>query len=240
MTNQELFDRIRRFCKANADEKNVQKYLRYFKEGYNGYGVSVSAFENEISSLMDSGQVSLKLICETAPLLLKSGKYEETSFALVLLKKHSAEFTPELFTKIEKWFDYGINNWAHADMISLDILSYFLINKIIPLRSFNSWRSAVNKYQRRSAAVSLIKYIKSGAELPLLLKFIEPLMTDEAREIHQGVGWFLREAWKIKRPETESFLLKWKNKSPRLIYQYATEKMTAKDKQRFRRDEKKS
>jgi hypothetical protein len=54
--------------------------------------------------------------------------------------------------------------------------------------------------------------------------------------VHQGLGWFLREAWKLKRKETEAFLLKWKDNAARLIFQYATEKMTATEKKRFKRD----
>jgi 3-methyladenine DNA glycosylase AlkD len=65
--------------------------------------------------------------------------------------------------------------------------------------------------------------------------FIEPLMTDDEREVHQGVGWFLREAWKLKRNETENFLLEWKDTAPRLIIQYATEKMSTEEKQRFKK-----
>lgn len=52
------------------------------------------------------------------------------------------------------------------------------------------------------------------------------------------MDWFLREAWKIRKDQTEAFLLKWKNESPRLIYQYATEKMTAKEKKRFKKEKK--
>jgi 3-methyladenine DNA glycosylase AlkD len=63
-------------------------------------------------------------------------------------------------------------------------------------------------------------------------------MTDPEREVHQGTGWFLREAWKRKPEETEIFLLKWKDTAPRLIFQYATEKMTAEGKGRFRRHKK--
>jgi 3-methyladenine DNA glycosylase AlkD len=47
-----------------------------------------------------------------------------------------------------------------------------------------------------------------------LFSFIEPLMLDEQRVVQQGLGWFLREAWKLKRKETEAFLLKWKDESP--------------------------
>jgi len=48
--------------------------------------------------------------------------------------------------------------------------------------------------------------------------------------------WFLREAWKIKRSETETFLLKWKETAPRLIFQYACEKMSAEKKMKFKRE----
>ena len=65
--------------------------------------------------------------------------------------------------------------------------------------------------------------------------FIEPMMHDPAREVHQGLGWFLRETWK-KQPEVaEQFLLRFKDTAPRLIFQYATEKMTAEGKERFMR-----
>ena len=59
---------------------------------------------------------------------------------------------------------------------------------------------------------------------------------EEEKKVPQGLGWFLREAWKIKRKETETFLLKWKDRAPRVIFQYATEKMTAEEKKRFRKE----
>jgi len=72
-----------------------------------------------------------------------------------------------------------------------------------------------------------------------LLNFIRPLMLDEERVVHQGLGWFLREAWKKKAEPVEAFLLEWKDSVPRLIFQYATEKMTPENKARFRRKGKK-
>jgi len=49
---------------------------------------------------------------------------------------------------------------------------------------------------------------------------------------------FLREAWKIKPQETETFLLKWKNTGARLIFQYACEKMTKVQKLKYRKENK--
>jgi 3-methyladenine DNA glycosylase AlkD len=67
------------------------------------------------------------------------------------------------------------------------------------------------------------------------LAFIEPLMSDSEKVVHQGAGWFLREAWKRKPAKVEAFLLRHKDRAPRLIYQYATEKMDKAAKARFRR-----
>jgi 3-methyladenine DNA glycosylase AlkD len=84
--------------------------------------------------------------------------------------------------------------------------------------------------------VSLIKAIKAKGGHREFLKFIDSLMMDDERVVHQGLGWFLREAWKLDKKQTETFLEKWKNKSARLIFQYATEKMTKDEKLKFRKE----
>jgi len=61
------------------------------------------------------------------------------------------------------------------------------------------------------------------------------MMLDSERVVHQGLGWFLREAWKRRPKEVEQFLREWKDSAPRLIFQYATEKMTPAGRARYRR-----
>ena len=68
-----------------------------------------------------------------------------------------------------------------------------------------------------------------------LLRFIRSMMQDAERVVHQGLGWFLPEAWKVRPEAVEPFLLEWKDTAPRLIFQYATEKMSPRQKARFRR-----
>jgi 3-methyladenine DNA glycosylase AlkD len=115
------------------------------------------------------------------------------------------------------------------------LISQLFKEDIISLDALSGWRMASNKYQRRAVPVAMIELLKSTKDYVPLFAFIEPLMLDSERVVHQGLGWFLREAWKLKRKETEAFLLRWKDKAPRLIFQYATEKMTAKEKERFKR-----
>jgi len=234
----ELFEDIRKYCKANADEAIVRKYSRFFKEGYDAYGLTREKLEQKVDSILRDKKVNLKLVLSTSKHLVKSGKYEETSFAIRLVKELSEQFSAGTFKEIEIWFEIGIINWGHTDVICGMIISEFFERKIITLDALENWRTAKNKYQRRAVPVAMIEILKDTTDFRPLFKFIEPLMLDQERMVHQGLGWFLREAWKIRKKETEAFLLKWKNEAPRLIYQYATEKMTAEEKKRFKKEKK--
>ena len=236
MTPSELLHDIRAYCETNADEAIVKKYRRYFKEGYDAYGLSRSIFEFKVAALLRDDKLRLRLVLDTAPLLIQSGKYEETSFAIRLLNEFVPQFSKRTFHEVEKWFTIGIVNWAHTDVLSLDAISVFLVNRIVSLQELAQWRGADNKYQRRAVPVSMIKLLGTTEQYMPFFKFIAPMMKDSHREVQQGLGWFLREAWKLRRTRTESFLLKWKDESPRLIYQYATEKMPAKEKERFKKE----
>jgi 3-methyladenine DNA glycosylase AlkD len=115
------------------------------------------------------------------------------------------------------------------------ILPKFLDKKILEMNDFKPWLNSQFKFQRRCVPVTLIKHMKKTRQVMPSILFVEKLMTDPEREVHQGMGWFLREAWKINSSEVELFLEKWKDTAPRLIIQYACEKMSAENKLRFRR-----
>ncbi len=238
MTPKELCEEIRNFCRSNADPAIVKKYSRYFKEGFDAYGLSKELFEDKINAILSDDKVNMKLVLNTGKLLIKSGKLEETSFAIILLTGFKKQFTKDTFAKIEKWFGIGITNWAHTDTICSELISELFDKKFISLKDLSDWRQAENKYQRRAVPVAMIKLLKSTNDYTPLLAFIEPLMMDDERMVHQGLGWFLREVWKKDKKTTEKFLLKWKDRAPRKIYQYATEKMSPEKKKRFKRAKK--
>ena len=232
----DLFTEIRNYCIQNADPDIVKKYSRYFREGYDAYGLTDKLLHDKAAEILEDRSIDLKFILDTGKLLIPTGKYEETSFAIVMLKLFTDQFTPETFSEIGKWFEIGIINWAHTDGICGSLISTFFENNLITLESFSDWRTAQNKFQRRAVPVSMLSLLKTTEEYTELFDFIDPIMMDNERVVHQGLGWFLREAWKLKRTDTEVFLLKWKNDAPRLIYQAATEKMTPEEKKRFKKD----
>ncbi len=236
MNSRELIIDIRNYCVANSDPAMVLKYSRYFKGDFNAYGLANGLVEAKVKELLADTTVTIPLILEAAPDLVVSGKYEETGFVLLMLKFRKKQYVSAVYHAIESWFVFGISNWAHADMLGMWILPDLLEQKVITIDEFIPWLGSEFKFQRRCVPVTLIKSLKTIKDVNILFDFIEPLMSDPEREVHQGVGWFLREAWKVNREVTEKFLYKHRNTAPRLIIQYATEKMSKEERLRFRRE----
>lgn len=44
---------IRAFCESNINDEIIKKYSRYFKEGYDGYGIDDKIFKEQIDKWME-------------------------------------------------------------------------------------------------------------------------------------------------------------------------------------------
>ncbi len=232
----ELLNNIQDFGIANANPELVVKYARYFKEGYDAFGLNHVQVKEKVDEILALPGMTHELILETSLLLVKSPKYELPAVAIQLLLGVKKSWSAATFNTVEKWFSIGITNWAHTDYICGELMNLFFKKNIIEITTIEHWRTATNKFQRRAAVVSLIKPMKLSSDFDPYYEFIAPMMHDPAREVHQGLGWFLRETWKKQPEPTEVFLLRYKNTSPRLIFQYATEKMTPDRKAWFKKD----
>ena len=235
MTSTEIIQEIRSYCLANANAERLKTSQRFFKDEFVGYGLTAPQVYSKVKEMLKRGGLDLKTIQETTPILMNGQMFEENSMGLLLIDGLWKQFTPETFQTISNWFSFGINNWAHADTLGMLLLPKFLDKKILEMNDFGSWLDSPYKFQRRCVPVTLIKHMKKTRQVMPSILFVEKLMADPEREVHQGMGWFLREAWKINPAEVESFLLKYKDTAPRLIIQYACEKMTPENKLRFKR-----
>lgn len=236
-----IVSEIRDFCIARADEKQAAKYARYFKEGYDAYGLPGDIWKEHEYHFYKAykDELGVSGFLDLGDLLVQGGKYEEASFAICSVKPFYNQFTAETFQRIGRWLDTGICNWAHTDVICSQLLSRFFEKDLVTLADMSHWRQSPSKWKRRAVPVSMISLLKKCADCGILLEYIRPLMADGERVVQQGLGWFLREAWKRYPGPVEEFLAQWKDSSPRLIFQYATEKMTPENKARFRREKSK-
>ncbi len=229
---------IREFLKKNSDEKIVRKYARYFNEGYDSYGINKEKFSQKRNEWFGFCKKNLTLeeiltLCEN---LIKTGKYEEASIALDFFIRLKKNYNKKMFNIMGKWFQKYIINWAHSDWACSDILYFFIKDKVISLKELVDWTKSSSKWKRRAVAVTLVKLVSKDDYLKEGLSVSRKLILDPERVVHQGVGWLLRETWKKSPVEVENFLFKWKDKAPRLVIQYATEKIDKEKRKRFRKD----
>ncbi len=236
MKHEALFHEIASFCEANRNPELVEKYSRYFKEGYDAYGLQKGLLEEKIQQVIDREQMKLSEYFPLCELLIPESKYELPSAAIWFYIKLKQQYTRESFLAIESWFETGITNWAHCDAVCMELIKLHLRKKIITMEDLAHWRFSPRPFKRRASLVSMIYAMKDGYPAELVLAFTDPLMQDIVRVVHQGAGWLLRETWKKHPALTEAFLFRWKNAAPRLIIQYATEKMSKEEKLRFRKD----
>ncbi len=244
-----LVAEIRTYCAAHANPKEATRYARYFKEGYDAWGLLDKGnpffTERRDEWLARYAELGVKGFIEAGEQLFASGKYEEGVIAIQFLERRRAEMTCAAVTSLARWFRAGLGNWAHNDVLCGELLAPLLKEGRLPLDALAPWRDSPLRFQRRAVPVAmlgLLPALSRGREVPPaerrrikpLLAFIRPMMLDTERVVHQGLGWFLREAWKRAPEVVEPFLLQFKDSAARLIFQYATEKMTSAGKARFR------
>lgn len=228
---------IRDFLERNSDPEIIKMYSRYFREGYDGYGIDKDLIEKQIETWKDEWKEEMTL--ENYLALgdeLQHGRYDEKNLAIVFVQTQKEHFTKDTFNRIGKWFDYGINNWATTDVLCMLVLSGFLNDKIIDMEELKSWNNSESEWKRRAVPVTLIELIKNDLKPKEAISVIEQLMTDKSEYVQKGIGTLLRGLWKKYPVEIEEFLIKWKDDCGRLIIQYATEKMDKEYRKKFRKN----
>lgn len=233
------FKEIRNFCEENSDPEIIKKYQKYFKTGYDGYGIDDKAFIRQIEIWLKQWkeEMTIESYLDLGDELMKNGRFDEKHVAINFVKSSRTDFSKETFYRVSNWFDYGINNWATTDVLCMLVLSGLLYDNVIEYEDLKSWINSNSEWQRRAIPVSLIELDKITKKLKPIetIELIEPLMLDNSEYVQKGIGTLLRGLWKKYPSEIEEFLMKWKDQCGRLIIQYSTEKMDKEYRKKFRK-----
>jgi 3-methyladenine DNA glycosylase AlkD len=228
---------IRDFCIENSKQTNIDKYSRYFKEGFDGYGIDHKVYESQRDSWIVEWkkEMTIDKYLELGDRLVQIGKFEEISFAISFLKSERENYTESTFDRVGNWFDLGISDWGNTDVLCMLVISSFLIDHIIEFDKLSEWTTSNSEWKRRAVPVTLVEMIKLDLKPKDAIPLIEPLMLDNSEYVQKGIGTLLRGLWKKYPLEIEDFLLKWKDQCGRLIIQYSTEKMDKEYRKKFRK-----
>ena len=135
---EEKFKIIRGFCEKNANPEIVQKYARYFKEGYDAYGLGKKVYEAQLEKWLAAWKDELTFdnYLLLGNKLISTGKYEEASYAIGFVYSQLDKLTVESFKTFGNWLENGIVNWGHTDVLCGKVLSVFITKNILEIESF--------------------------------------------------------------------------------------------------------
>jgi 3-methyladenine DNA glycosylase AlkD len=222
----EILERLRADLRANADEKSIANYQRYFKETVKFYGLSMSTankiavkYWQEIKTL---SKPEIFALCED---LFKSDYSEEAAVASEWAPKLTNQFAPSDLALFQRWIDSYLNDWAKVDGFCNHTVGNFVQKYPASITEIVAWSDSSNRWLKRASAVSLIIPAKKGLFLNEIITISDRLLTDEDDMVQKGYGWMLKEASKLHQDEVYQYVLKHRHDMPRTALRYAIEKM---------------
>jgi len=225
MTNH-ILAQLRADLRANADEKSIANYQRYFKETVKFYGLSMSAankiavkYWKEIKTL---SKPEIFALCED---LFKSDYSEEAAVASDWAPRLTDQFEPADLALFKRWIDSYLNDWAKVDGFCNHTVGNFAQKYPASITEIVSWASSSNRWLKRASAVSLIIPAKKGLFLNEIFTISDRLLTDKDDMVQKGYGWMLKEASNLHRDDVYHYVLKHRHDMPRTALRYAIEKM---------------
>ena len=218
---------------AAADERKAANLAWFFKTGKGEYG------EGDLFlgiTVPVSRKIALKYchlpLAEIAK-LLASPIHEHRFSALEILV---AQYERCGEAERQQIFDFyvqetpRINNWDLVDTSAPYIVGRHLITR--PRAILDKLASSRMLWERRIAIVATLGLVREG-ELKDTFRIACKLLGDNEPLIHKAVGWILREAGKVCRPELVSFLKEQAADMPRTTLRYAIERFTPEERKQW-------
>lgn len=231
---QEIFSYCEKYFFAHEDPSQMIKNAHFFRDGYDAYGLTEPELKELRDTMLEGFNPDVHEIADLAEIFFATGKYEFGSLAFMMLKKHRPRFDRYVYEAIFRIMEKGIENWAHCDLFSQKITPVFLELGIASVEDFAAWRDSSCRWTRRCGIQTML-YLRDKASPEMLLEFAVPMLGEQDRMAQQGLGVFLRELWKLHSEEVEEYLYVHKEDIPRVVMQFASEKMARDKKKRLHR-----
>jgi len=157
---------------------------------------------------------------------LFSGRYlEEKVFAVFLLESQTGLFGDKEFHLFTSWLE-RVRSWADHDALAHYLLAPMVAADPKRSREVFRWARSKNRWRRRAACVVLIRGAREEQFFPEIVRLTRMLLADDDDMVQKGLGWLLRETAKHFAKRTVPFLMKIRDRAPRLVLRTACETLT--------------
>jgi 3-methyladenine DNA glycosylase AlkD len=164
----------------------------------------------------------LDFLIAVADRLFSGSVLEEKIAAVFLLEKLDGEFGNAEFKLFESWLN-RISSWADHDALVHDLIAPMVASKPARAKTVFRWARSPSRWHRRAACVALIRGTRAKMFFPEIKKLSNSLLQDEDDMVQKGLGWLLRETAKFDARRTVPYLMKIRERAPRLVLRTACE-----------------
>lgn len=214
---------IRRKLKSGGSADHAAGVQWFFKEEIKSHGWYAAALRRAMRQYRREilREHDLDFLIRVADELFSGKVLEEKTAAVLLLENLDAEFGNREFRRFEAWLD-RISSWADHDGLVHSLIAPMMVAKPARSRKVFLWAKR-DRWHRRAACVALIRGTRSKMFFPEIVQLSNFLLQDEDDMVQKGLGWLLRETAKFDAERTVRYLMKIRDRSPRLVLRTAFE-----------------
>lgn len=147
---------------------------------------------------------------------------EEKIAGVFLLEQLDGQCGDREFQLFESWLD-RISSWADHDALAHDLIGPMIVAEPKRANAVFRWAKSKSSWHRRAACVALIRGTRRKMCFPDVVKLSDFLLLDEDDMVQKGLGWLLRETAKFDPKRTVPYLMKVRDRAPRLVLRTACE-----------------
>ncbi|HEX3319176.1 MAG TPA: DNA alkylation repair protein [Terriglobales bacterium] len=215
---------IRRMLKDGGSAPHALEVQRFFKETVQSRGWRTGelrkvAFRFRRTIVREQG---LDFLVKVADRLFSGKVNDEKNFAVFLLERVTAELGDREFDLFVAWLD-RVKTWSDHDALVHYLIGPMMLSKPARVEEVFRWAKSKNRWRRRAACVALIRGARQKLFFPQVVKVSGMLLADDDDMVQKGLGWLLREAVKFDPAAAVPFLMKIREKAPRLVLRTACE-----------------
>lgn len=227
-TTSEIAEQIRSALKNGGSAEHATGVQWFFKEAIKSHGWYTAALRRAVRHCRRDilRAHDFEFLTDVANQLFSGSVLEEKVAAVFLLEGLDSKCGDREFKLFERWLD-RISSWADHDALVHDLIAPMIASKPSRAKAVFRWAKSPNRWHRRAACVALIRGTRTKMFFPEIVKLSNSLVDDEDDMVQKGLGWLLRETAKFDARRTVPYLMKIRERAPRLVLRTACETLPA-------------
>jgi len=233
-TPAEIAIQIRQALKDGGSAEHAAGVQWFFKEEIKSHGWYTAPLRRAIRGCRREilREHDFQFLTEVADQLFSGTVLEEKIAGVFLLEALDAQCGDREFAMFESWLD-RISSWADHDGLVHYLISPMVAAKPARTKFVFRWARSPNRWHRRAACVSLIRGGRAQMLFPEIVRLSDSLLDDKDDMVQKGLGWLLRETAKFDAKRIVPYLMKIRERAPRLVLRTACETLPGPAKRRI-------